>query len=747
MSVQKVFACSYPAILIPHIGQGDENKIVDIKIAYERMAEEIKRLEAEIIVFISPLAPSITNKFYVSSLGQADFSFRKFKQADIKLTCRYDEAFSDQLKRACSQNDIETFSLPCFNSDMDEAMAIPLWYIQRKYRDFKVVRIGLSLDTFKKHEDLGRQISKIADFMEKRVVVVALAQLANHRVDSTNNKSLPEAARFDAEICRIFKLAELKKLKYLDPKFCLSSSGTDVRSFIIASGVLSQYEYTSILDGYQTGFGQGYIFASFTPNKMNKFEELDTAKSNTNLEIELRGANIADSSSISEKNRNTLSSEKATLKKERKLELSLAADKEKEREEFHNSYKEQADVSYDQGTSISSGDFASSHGSDELLENSNILNDRGDLSNISQKQETVVEKGRELELADTKIEKEFIPVSQSLLRNDMSFSSEYENRFVKKNSKAQVVVESELKADKSTKEFGDTQTRKDDESENKEIADINKINKDTKIEANGDDLRASDSQSIVSKKQEMDVNDKKASDLDKSLADNNRVSEKSLEREKETKNNSLSTDDKLAKSSEQASVKEASEDRTNKIKDARANIFTLPLKTDPYVELAIFAIRYYVQYDKVAPMPKKVPESMLNNRAACFVSVYLHEQLMGCIGTLEPRRDNIAEEIIYNSLAACKNDQRFSIKNLTDARKLRATVDILGQTEAVTNLGQLDPQKYGIVVYKGERKALLLPRLAGVNTIEEQLGIAAAKAGVDVRKIERVDRFTVERHM
>ena len=73
-------------------------------------------------------------------------------------------------------------------------------------------------------------------------------------------------------------------------------------------------------------------------------------------------------------------------------------------------------------------------------------------------------------------------------------------------------------------------------------------------------------------------------------------------------------------------------------------------------------------------------------------------------------------------------------------------MDVLGDTEAVDSPKQLDVKRYGVVVSKDSRRGLLLPNLAGVNTVEQQVTIAMQKAGIGEQEEVAVERFEVVRH-
>ena len=166
---------------------------------------------------------------------------------------------------------------------------------------------------------------------------------------------------------------------------------------------------------------------------------------------------------------------------------------------------------------------------------------------------------------------------------------------------------------------------------------------------------------------------------------------------------------------------------------------------DPYVRWARNVVESYVMNKTVPALPSKLPESMLKNRAGVFVSIKKDGQLRGCIGTFQPRTDNIALEIRNNAISASTRDPRFSPITNNELPKLIYSVDILGDVTPAT-YEELDPQKYGVIVKHHEKRGLLLPRLDGVDTVSEQIEIAARKAGIyDDEDIE-LFKFEVVRH-
>lgn len=164
------------------------------------------------------------------------------------------------------------------------------------------------------------------------------------------------------------------------------------------------------------------------------------------------------------------------------------------------------------------------------------------------------------------------------------------------------------------------------------------------------------------------------------------------------------------------------------------------------VRLALESLAHYLEHGVPMEAPREVPREF-GRRAGVFVSLHKAGELRGCIGTVEPARASLAEEIIYNAISAGTRDPRFPPVTPEEIPYLDCSVDILGEPEPVEGYGQLDPSRYGVIVRKGWRTGLLLPDLEGVDTVEQQVAIACQKAGIRPhdREVE-LFRFTVTRY-
>jgi len=146
--------------------------------------------------------------------------------------------------------------------------------------------------------------------------------------------------------------------------------------------------------------------------------------------------------------------------------------------------------------------------------------------------------------------------------------------------------------------------------------------------------------------------------------------------------------------------------------------------------------------------PPDNASDLLKARAACFVTIKTHSgDLRGCIGTIEPASDTLAEEVTSNAIKSATRDPRFPPVRADELPNLKYSVDVLSGPEPA-QLEDLDPNQYGVIVEEegGANRGLLLPHLEGVDTVAKQLEITYRKAGIAPGTPVKLFRFRADRY-
>ncbi len=163
--------------------------------------------------------------------------------------------------------------------------------------------------------------------------------------------------------------------------------------------------------------------------------------------------------------------------------------------------------------------------------------------------------------------------------------------------------------------------------------------------------------------------------------------------------------------------------------------------------LARDAVEAFILSGRLVEPPAFSDESPLGKPSACFVCIKtVGRKLRGCIGTVEPEHATLAEEVIANAVKAATRDPRFRPVSGDELQSLRYSVDVLGSLEP-TRFEDLNPAAYGVVVTdsSGSRRGLLLPDIESIETADQQVRVAAMKAGIKPGEPLRLYRFRTRR--
>jgi len=182
------------------------------------------------------------------------------------------------------------------------------------------------------------------------------------------------------------------------------------------------------------------------------------------------------------------------------------------------------------------------------------------------------------------------------------------------------------------------------------------------------------------------------------------------------------------------------------IKSEDEKIKTARNGEDEFVKIARAGVEHFTREGKRLKCPETLSKELLNSRAGVFVSIKKDGALRGCIGTISPVENNIAEEIISNGISAAARDPRFYPVEKSELAGLIYSVDVLAPAKPIKNKDELDVNRYGVIVRCGKRSGLLLPALDGVDTVEDQIDIALKKAGISENEPYTLERFEVVRH-
>ena len=461
MSIIKAFVVPHPPLIVPEVGRGDEEQIKKTTESYQRVDKEIAKIKPDTIIITSPHTEYYNDYYHISPGKNTYGSFANFGAPQVTFNEEYDEEFVNELNYYCQDINFPAGTLGEKHKDLDHGTMVPLYFIEKEYKDFKLVRIGLSNYSYADHYKLGQIINTIINKLNRRAVFVASGDLSHKLQTYGPYGYIEEGPIYDNKIMETLEKSAFNELLEYDEEFVEKAAVCGHKSFIIMSGALDGYDVKVERLSHEDITGVGYGLCIFTPTIKN---------------------------------------------------------------------------------------------------------------------------------------------------------------------------------------------------------------------------------------------------------DNRKFLDKYLEKER------------------------------NNIQEKRS-------KSDEYVQLAINTIYEYIKTGKVIEIPNTTSEELLENRRGVFVSIHMFNQLRGCIGTIYPTCENVAEEIINNAISASTRDNRFTPIIEEELDYLDINVDVLQEPEEIDNKNQLDIKKYGVIVSSGYKKGLLLPDIPGIESIDQQIEIAKRKGNIQDNEDIKLQRFEVIRHI
>ena len=266
MSVLAAFMVPHPPMIVPAVGRGSEKQVEETTKAYERVADEIAALRPETIVITSPHSVMYADYFHISPGSKASGSFAGFGARDVRFSEDYDTELVSEIARLADEEGLPAGTLGERDPSLDHGTMVPLWFIRGRYKEGRIVRIGLSGLPYTDHYRLGMLIKEASVNTGRRVVIVASGDLSHKLQDYGPYGYVPEGPEYDERIMDVMGRAAFDELLDFDETFCDKAAECGQRSFVIMAGAFDGTAVRSERLSHQDITGVGYGICTFYPD-------------------------------------------------------------------------------------------------------------------------------------------------------------------------------------------------------------------------------------------------------------------------------------------------------------------------------------------------------------------------------------------------------------------------------------------------------------------------------------------------
>ena len=267
MSLIKSYIVPHPPMIIPEVGKGSENQIIDTIESYNEIAKEISNINPETIIISSPHAPTYSDYFHISNGNTIEGNLKEFNAPNISFKEELDTELIDEIEKISNK-----YKFPAGRGEdvkLDHASIVPLYFIRKYLPKCKIIVLGFSFLPLIDNYRMGMIIKEAIDNLDRKVVYIASGDLSHKLQEYGPYGFVEEGPIYDKRIMDVCFNTRFNELLEFSESFLEKASECGHRSFTIMAGLYDSLNVESKFYSHEDITGVGYGIISFTPKDKN----------------------------------------------------------------------------------------------------------------------------------------------------------------------------------------------------------------------------------------------------------------------------------------------------------------------------------------------------------------------------------------------------------------------------------------------------------------------------------------------
>lgn len=267
-NIAGAFIFPHPPIMIEEVGKEETGKVKNSIDGAMKAAEHIADMQPDTIVIITPHGTLLKDAMTIASDERLEGSLARFGAAGVKLGFDNDLELVDKILEQADKK--KTYCVPMqedvkktyrLEPGLDHGAMVPLYFISKRYKEFKLVHITYSLLSREQHYKLGIAIRDAAAELDRKVVVIASGDLSHRLTEDAPAGYDPRGSEFDEKYIEIIKSGEVKELLSMSDELLESAGECGYNSTLVLMGCLDGCSVKGEILSYEGPFGVGYCIA------------------------------------------------------------------------------------------------------------------------------------------------------------------------------------------------------------------------------------------------------------------------------------------------------------------------------------------------------------------------------------------------------------------------------------------------------------------------------------------------------
>lgn len=284
MSINGFYLSPHPPIIIPEVGMGEEKKILDTTNSLNEIADEIGREKPDTIIIVSPHGTMFRDAIAIVYKDTIHGNLREFNAPEVSMNLNIDKKLSSRIYEIAMERKIPTVMLENsllskynISVKLDHGAIVPLYFVNKYYRDYKIVHITYAPLSDISLYKFGIAIKKAVDELDENAIFIASGDLS-HRLKSDGPYGYNSCGKkFDSQFLTSLKSGNLINIFTMDKKIIKNAGQCGRRSVLIMLGALDGKKFKGDILSYQSNFGVGYGVMRLNTllNESSRLQELE----------------------------------------------------------------------------------------------------------------------------------------------------------------------------------------------------------------------------------------------------------------------------------------------------------------------------------------------------------------------------------------------------------------------------------------------------------------------------------------
>lgn len=268
MRLKGMAIASHPPVLIPEIGAGREAEAQKTAQGMRDLAKKIVEVGPKTIVCITPHGNVFRDGVAVIYENKIAGDLGRFGSPDIKMEKKCDMGLLDELNRSFAVNQCHSIFLNQRTAEeyeikleIDHGLLVPLYFIDRFYRDYQIVHISIGFLSLYELYQMGMAIREAVERTSNDTIILSSADLSHCLKDEGPYEFNQMGPVFDDNIVYGIGQKDYYSILTVPHEVYEPAGQCGLRPIVMGLGALDGFDTDAKVYSYEGPFGVGYMTA------------------------------------------------------------------------------------------------------------------------------------------------------------------------------------------------------------------------------------------------------------------------------------------------------------------------------------------------------------------------------------------------------------------------------------------------------------------------------------------------------